>query len=216
LDAAQLKKIPHLANLTTDHLHKVGAIAAQKQLKANERVFQEGEVGTEMYIIASGKVRISKMVPGVGEEALAILEPGSYFGEMALIDDTPRSADATAHMPCTLYVIQKADLEELMFLHKDLAYELLCTFVRTLSGRLLSRGLPALRRASAGELLLEPGMSSALAVRLLAALELGRRVALAPASGRPRLLRAQDVASVLWSRLAHLPHEEFWAVLMNA
>jgi DNA repair protein RadC len=85
-----------------------------------------------------------------------------------------------------------------------------------LAGRLLSRGLPALRRASAGELLLEPGMSSALAVRVLAALELGRRVALAPASGRPRLLRAQDVASVLWSRLAHLPHEEFWAVLMNA
>jgi len=81
-------------------------------------------------------VRISKMVPGVGEEALAILEPGSYFGEMALIDDTPRSADATAHMPCTLYVIQKADLEELMFLHKDLAYELLWTFVRTLSARL--------------------------------------------------------------------------------
>jgi len=55
---------------------------------------------------------------------------------MALIDDTPRSADATANIPCTLYVIQKADLEELMFLHKDLAYELLWTFVRTLSARL--------------------------------------------------------------------------------
>ena len=85
-----------------------------------------------------------------------------------------------------------------------------------LAGRLLSRGLPALRRASAGELLLEAGMGSALAARVLAALELGRRVALAPASVRPRLLRALDVASVLWSRLAHLPHEEFWAVLMNA
>ncbi len=136
VDAAQLKKIPLFANLTTDHLGKVAAIAAQKQVRANEKIFHEGEVGTEMYLIASGKVRISKMVPGVGEEALAILEPGSYFGEMALIDDTPRSADATAHMPCTLYVIQKADLEELMFLHKDLAYELLWTFVRTLSARL--------------------------------------------------------------------------------
>ena len=136
MDAPQLKKIPLFANLTTDHLQKVGAIAAQKQLKANERVFQEGEVGTEMYIIGQGKVRISKMVPGVGEEALAILEPGSYFGEMALIDDTPRSADATAHQSCTLYVILKSDLEQLMFLHKDLAYELLWTFVRTLSARL--------------------------------------------------------------------------------
>jgi len=85
-----------------------------------------------------------------------------------------------------------------------------------LAGRLLSRGLPSLRRASAGELLLETGMSSALAARVLAALELGRRVALAPAAARRRLLRAQDVASVLWASVAHLPHEEFWAVLMNA
>jgi DNA repair protein RadC len=85
-----------------------------------------------------------------------------------------------------------------------------------LAGRLLSRGLPALRRASAGELLLEPGVSAALASRVLAAIELGRRVALAPAAGRRRLLRAVDVAATLWSRLAHLPHEEFWAVLMNA
>jgi len=136
LDPAQLKKIPLFANLTADHLQKVANIAAQKQARANEKIFHEGEVGTEMYLIGSGKVRISKMVPGVGEEALTILEAGSYFGEMALIDDTPRSADATAQAPCTLYVIQKADLEELMFLHKDLAYELLWTFVRTLSARL--------------------------------------------------------------------------------
>src|SRR3954464_13079856 len=92
VDPAQLKKIPLFANLTTDHLSKVANIATQKQVRANERIFQEGEVGTEMYLIANGKVRISKMVPGGGEEALAILGPGSYFGEMALIDDTPRSA----------------------------------------------------------------------------------------------------------------------------
>ncbi len=85
-----------------------------------------------------------------------------------------------------------------------------------LAGRLLSRGLASLRRASAGELLLEAGMTSNAAGRVLAALELGRRVALAPAGERRRLLRAQDVACVLWARLAHLPHEEFWAVLMNS
>jgi len=136
MDPAQLKKIPLFANLTNDHLAKVGAIATQKEFKANEKIFSEGDVGTEMYLIMKGRVRISKMVPGVGEEALAILEPGSYFGEMALIDDTPRSADATAHLAVTLSVVQKADLEELMFLHKDLAYELLWTFVRTLSARL--------------------------------------------------------------------------------
>ena len=86
-----------------------------------------------------------------------------------------------------------------------------------LPGRLLSRGLAAFRRVTAGELLLEPGIRFAAAARVLAALELGRRVALAPAvAGRRRLLRAQDVAGAVWARLAHLPHEEFWAVLMSS
>ncbi len=136
MDASHLKKIPLFSNLTSDHLAKVAAIGRERQLQTNEVVFKEGEVGVEFFVIISGKVRISKMVPGIGEEALAILEPGSYFGEMALIDDTPRSADAIAHASCRLWVMQKQDLEELMFLHKDLAYELLWTFVRTLSIRL--------------------------------------------------------------------------------
>src|SRR2546422_125979 len=85
-----------------------------------------------------------------------------------------------------------------------------------LACRLLSRGLPSLRRAGPGELLLESGMSATLAARVMAALEIGRRVALAPAPERRRLLRARDVATVLWARLAHLPHEEFWTVLMNS
>ena len=136
MDITHLKRVPLFQNLTSDHLQKVVAIGKERALKPNEVVFREGEVGNEFYVILSGKVRISKNVPGVGEEALAILEPGSYFGEMALIDETPRSADAITNTSCTLWVIQKEDLEELMFLHKDIAYEILWTFVRVLSVRL--------------------------------------------------------------------------------
>jgi CRP-like cAMP-binding protein len=136
MDPAQLKQVPLFSNLTNEHLAKVADIATQRSFKVGEHVFREGDVGAEFFVIHNGKVRISKMVPGIGEEALAILEPGAYFGEMALIDDTPRSADAIAHLSCQLWVIQKQDLEELMFLHKDLAYQLLWTFVRTLSTRL--------------------------------------------------------------------------------
>ena len=50
-----------------------------------------------MYFVLEGAVRISKHIPGAGEEALAILEKGDFFGEMALIDNQPRSADARAH-----------------------------------------------------------------------------------------------------------------------
>ena len=103
MDPSQLKKIPLFANLTSDHLQKVADIATSKTFKANERIFAEGEVGAEMFLIAQGKVRISKMVAGVGEEALAILEPGSYFGEMALIDDTPArpTPPRTSPAPCS-------------------------------------------------------------------------------------------------------------------
>ena len=81
-------------------------------------------------------MRISKHVPGVGEEALTILEPGSYFGEMSLVDDTPRSADAIAHTRSKVRVIKRDELDGLMFTDKDIAYTLLWTFVRTLAVRL--------------------------------------------------------------------------------
>lgn len=131
-----LKAVPLFANLNGEQLEKVAALATPREVPAGEFIFREDDAGTEMYVILEGRVRISKEIPGIGEEALAILEPGSYFGEMALIDETPRSADARAHSPVKMWVITKDALEELMFVDKDLAYELLWTFVRTLSSRL--------------------------------------------------------------------------------
>lgn len=136
MDIQHLKRVPLFQNLTNDHLQQVMSIGKEREYASGEYVFREEEFGAELYVILSGKVRISKQVPGAGEEALAILDAGSYFGEMALIDDTPRSADAITHTKTTLWVIGKSDLEELMFLQKDLAYELLWTFVRVLNVRL--------------------------------------------------------------------------------
>jgi CRP/FNR family cyclic AMP-dependent transcriptional regulator len=81
-------------------------------------------------------VRISRQGPGMGEEALAILRASDYFGEMALIDDFPRSADAIAHESCKLLVLTKERVADLLFVDRDLAYDLLWSFVRTLSARL--------------------------------------------------------------------------------
>jgi CRP/FNR family cyclic AMP-dependent transcriptional regulator len=72
----------------------------------------------------------------MGEEALAVLRAGNYFGEMSLVDDSPRSADAKAHEATELLVLKKDDLEDLLFVDRDLAYDLLWNFVRTLSSRL--------------------------------------------------------------------------------
>ena len=82
-------------------------------------IFKEGAQGDKMYLILSGAVRIGRQVPGMGEEALAILRAGTHFGEMALIDDFPRSADARAHEACRLFVVRKEDMEDLLFVDRD-------------------------------------------------------------------------------------------------
>lgn len=136
MDASILKKVPLFEGLTHAQLHKIAGIATERKFEGSASIFKEGDLGQEMYVILDGKVRISKQIPGAGEEALAILERGQYFGEMAVIEDTPRSADAIAHIPCSLWVIGREQLDQLMFTDKDLAYVLLWTFVRTLSERL--------------------------------------------------------------------------------
>ncbi len=136
MDPQALKACALFQTLPSEQLRKIAAIAKHRDLAAGERIFSEGEAGGEMYVVVAGKVRISKQVQGIGEEALTILETGSYFGEMAMIDDSPRSADALAHTTCALAVIHRDDLEQLMFVDKDLAYDLLWTFVRTLAARL--------------------------------------------------------------------------------
>ncbi len=118
------------------HLRRVVDIGTQEQYKRNARIFQEDDAGDKFYLILDGAVRISRFVPGMGEEALAVLRAGAYFGEMSLIDEAPRSAAAIAHESTRLFVIDRRDLEDLLFVDRDLAYELLWNLVRTLSRRL--------------------------------------------------------------------------------
>jgi CRP-like cAMP-binding protein len=136
MDPQALRACALFQSLPGDRLRRIADIATHRDLPAGAVIFGEGEKGDEMYVVIAGKVRISKRVPGVGEEALGVLEAGSHFGEMAMMDDAPRSADAIAHTACALAVIRREELDQLMFVDKDLAYDLLWTFVRTLSARL--------------------------------------------------------------------------------
>lgn len=131
-----LRRCALFESLSADQLAKVAEIAVRRDVAAGDVLFREGSPGDEMFVVVTGTMRISKDIPGAGEEALTLLGPGTYFGEMAAIDDAPRSADAVAHTACALLAIRRDDLDRLMFLDKDLAYALLWAFVRTLSSRL--------------------------------------------------------------------------------
>jgi CRP/FNR family transcriptional regulator, cyclic AMP receptor protein len=136
MDGKILRGCPLFELLRAEQLAKVADLAEPRQAAGGSFLFREGDPGDAMYVLLEGKVRISKRVEGIGEEALAILEPGAFFGEMALIDDSPRSADARAHTDCRLAAIRREALEELTFVDRDLAHDLLWAFCRTLSARL--------------------------------------------------------------------------------
>lgn len=91
------EKASALHGLTGKELDILAQFSNVKRFNPGAYLFQEGDSGSEMYVILEGQVMISKYIPGGGEEALAILERGDFFGEMSLVDGQPRSADAKAY-----------------------------------------------------------------------------------------------------------------------
>jgi len=136
LDLELLRKTDLFKGLSKEDLGKITGISAKEAFEQGKQIFAEGDKGDRFYLILSGEVRISKIIPGVGEEALKVLKKGDYFGEMSLIDEEPRSAYAIANSNVELLVIDKHDFGKLLEEDKELAYKLLWSLVRTLSQRL--------------------------------------------------------------------------------
>jgi CRP/FNR family cyclic AMP-dependent transcriptional regulator len=131
-----IKQAAVFSTLDDDELARVAEICKEQTFKFGQSIFKEGEPGNRLYIIATGDVRISRVVPGSGEEALTVLKPGACFGEMAVFDRSERSTDAIANTDCTLITISRSDFEILLDFNRDVAYKVLWAVVRLLSERL--------------------------------------------------------------------------------
>jgi CRP/FNR family cyclic AMP-dependent transcriptional regulator len=136
MDLDLLARVPLFEGLTQIQLKKLADLAETETVRRGVYVFREGEPGASMYVVLEGRVRISRQVPGMGEEALAILGPGAAFGEMAVVEEEARSADAIAHEEAMLLRFGRDRLDQLLFTDKELAYAVLWALVRTLSARL--------------------------------------------------------------------------------
>ena len=132
----QIAKIHIFAGLRAEALALVAQVAVEESHPVGGVIFKHGDVGEKLYVIIEGRIRITREVSGMGEEALAIVGPGDVFGEMALLDDAPRSATARVHERCHLLAIHRDAFEDLLFVHKELAYEVLWNVVRMLTRRL--------------------------------------------------------------------------------
>ncbi|HEX2644408.1 MAG TPA: cyclic nucleotide-binding domain-containing protein [Thermoanaerobaculia bacterium] len=96
VDLASKRQLFQEQKLSNLEINFLTSLSKERKLKPHQVIFREGDPGNEMYVVLEGRVMISKYILGAGEEALAFLERGDYFGEMALIDRETRSADAKA------------------------------------------------------------------------------------------------------------------------
>lgn len=123
------------AGLDPAILPSLGLVA--RTLMPGAALFTEGGTGGEAAIVAEGRLRVSVHIPGAGEEALAILGPGEVVGEMALVDDAPRSASVFAHNgPATVYVLPRDVFRRLLDSGDDKGAPLLAGIAIVLARRL--------------------------------------------------------------------------------
>ncbi|MFI3258435.1 MAG: Crp/Fnr family transcriptional regulator, partial [Spirochaetales bacterium] len=94
-------------------------------------IFSECQSGQDMFIIQSGQVKISKVVDN-NEVILAVLQKGEFFGEMALLENKPRSASAIAHDDCTLMVLNRSNFNHMVTTQPQLIARLTTTLAERL------------------------------------------------------------------------------------
>ncbi len=112
--------------LSPMEINFLATLSKEKKYQPDEYIFREGEPGDHLYVVLEGRVMIAKDIVGAGEEALAFLERGDYFGEMALIDKQPRSAAAKAHSDgAVVLMISSKVLEGILDIQKVSSLRLL-------------------------------------------------------------------------------------------
>jgi CRP-like cAMP-binding protein len=135
IDAAFLTQSPLFRNLDEAERAQVLIIGDIRSFPAGQVLFREGDPGAGLFIVMKGSVRISKQSPS-GEEALAVLESPAFFGEMALIDNSARAADAIANEDSILFFIPLPGLRALIEAQHRIALKILYALCEVLAQRL--------------------------------------------------------------------------------
>lgn len=112
--AAFWRSFPIFEDFTKETIADVASIASYRKWSAGTVLFQRGDDGGYLIVVVSGRIKISLITPQGKELSLRYLEAGSIFGEMAILDGQPRSADATAVVASEGYVIKKRDFLEVL------------------------------------------------------------------------------------------------------
>ncbi len=121
-----------LSALPPNALETLRTSSTMREVARNEVIFQQGEAATELFGIVTGRIAILTKSPDGRESLVAVLEEGSLFGELALFDDGPRSADARALEAGQLLVVEYAAVREAIEAHPEVLWVIVRMFARRL------------------------------------------------------------------------------------
>jgi CRP-like cAMP-binding protein len=104
-----LRSVPLFAGLSKRDLERLGAIADEIDLPEGRALIKEGGRGSEFFALVEGSVKVAK-----NGRRVATLRDGDFFGEIALVTDTPRTSTVTAETPVRVLVLTKRDFQRLL------------------------------------------------------------------------------------------------------
>jgi len=131
----QLRALSLFSTLSPRELKTVDGLLHERSFLKDEVIFDQGEEGQALYIIESGKVLICRQGRSA-DGRIAELSPGRLFGELALLDNSPRAAQARAAENCTLAVLFRADFLGLLETHAVIASKIALQLARHIGQRL--------------------------------------------------------------------------------
>lgn len=131
----RLKESALFSSLTPLELKIVDRLMHERRFLADEIIFDEGEEGQALYLVMSGRVIISRHLDA-GREVVAELSAGAFFGDLALLDNSPRNAQTRALDNCELAVFFRADFMGLMETDPVIGYKISLALARHIGRRL--------------------------------------------------------------------------------
>jgi glutaminase len=126
-----------LANFNENEIMLLQSILKQMLYSAGETIIHEGDQADSVFLLAAGLVSVRINLGNTArQKRLCTIAPGVAFGELALLDNAPRSADVVADQPVVCYVLPKTELDRLAARHPELRSKLIGNIARELSARL--------------------------------------------------------------------------------
>ncbi len=142
-----LESTPIFSGLNDLELKKIEIITHEREYVPGEIVFHENEPGAGLYIIRRGSIKLTKK-SGAGEAEVAVLKNGEFFGELALLDESPRSATATAGEKTQILGFFRPDFLNLLSTEPKLGAKVLLKLSQILAMRLRTTTASSIKGAA--------------------------------------------------------------------